>query len=105
MAALTALMWLIWHVDGWFGRHGGLPLKTMVYVVPVALAIILVAHFIIPKKDIHANNGKTYDRITYSHDDPYHVLWPSRLAGVAVVLVMAYLWGDAVVAILARFAA
>lgn len=104
MAALTALIWLIEHVDGWFDRHGGLPLKTMVYVVPVGLAIILVAHFIIPKKDIHANSGKVYDRITYSHDDPCHVLWPSRVAGVAVVLAMAYLWGDVLIALLARLA-
>ena len=103
MAALTALIWLMWHVDGWFGRHGGLPLKSMAYVVPVALAIILVAYFIIPKKHIHANNGKTYDRVTYSHDDPYHLVWPSRIAGILAISGVGYLWGDAIVAELIKW--
>ena len=100
MAALTALIWLNWHVDGWFGRHDGLPLKTMVYVVPVALVVILLAHFVIPKKNIHANNGKTHDRITYSHDDPHHLMWPSRIAGALVILFAGHVWGDAILAFL-----
>ena len=105
-AALTAFIWVLTRVDGWFGHHAAvsLPAARIVallwHVTPPMLALILLAAFIIPKKDGHLYGGQVHGAVRYTHDDPWHLVWPSRLAGAAIVLVAGYIWGDAIVAAL-----
>ena len=104
--ALTAFIWVLCHIDGWFGRHpaDSLPAArttaVLWHVVPVMVVVILTAAFIIPKKDKHTYGGQVFDSMRYSHDDPYHLVRPSRLVGVVAVLGVASVWGEAIVAAL-----
>ena len=102
-AALTAGGCLKSHIDGWFGRHPAASFATgratavLWHVLPVVAAVVLLAAFIIPKTDGHTYGGQVHGSVRYSHDDPYHLLWPSRVVGVIIVLAVGYVWGDAIV--------
>jgi hypothetical protein len=122
--AALVLAQIVLHVEGWFQPptnipyfghgliykmtgHGMIPLipisqatSLLWHIVPVFCVIVLGAAFVEPKKAVEKTSadGRLYQVIR--RDDPYFLVWPSRVLGVLLAIGAGHLWGNQVLALL-----